>query len=305
MKRKLLTFRTLLLLIAGTLLVVGGIVNLYQRLTIEPPLTDGIYWDDTAEGPTAKFIDPRATRRRLGLLGILPGDRLLGISLNGKQFEQVVKAAHVQIYLEEAQRTGTRRLVYLIERRYKVGPSDVYQVDLDDLAPLNNWAPQYIYLIFVGLIYLLVGSFVLFRYGGHTPWVSHFITICLAGFVSHFYNVVGWYDGFDRTVFLLDISSYIFFPPLIVHFCARFPSHHPLSSARRMLCALLYSPAILLIITTTPLIYFWLEVRVIPPQRMVGAAQGGNVSQVHYDVIHCQLMAFLVSDRSRRGCTDL
>jgi hypothetical protein len=272
LKRNLLTVRTLLLLIAGTLLVVGGIVNFYQRLTIEPPLTDGINWDQTAEGPTAKSIDPRATRGRFGLSGILPGDRLRGISLDGKQFDKIVEPHHVEAYLEEAQRTGTRRLVYLIERPSTAGTPNYYQVDLDDLAPLNNWAPQYIYLIFVGLIYLLVGSFVLFRYGGHTPWVSHFTTICLAGFVSHFYNVVGWYDRFDRTVFLLDFSAYIFFAPLIVHFCARFPIHNPLSLARRLLCALLYSPAILLIIATMLLTYVWLQIRVIPPQWMVQVA---------------------------------
>ena len=45
----------------------------------------------------------------------------------------------------------------------------------------------------MGVIYLFVGFFVLFKQGGRAPYALHFATFCLAAFVFLFYTPVGSY----------------------------------------------------------------------------------------------------------------
>ncbi|MCA1630552.1 MAG: hypothetical protein LC774_09480, partial [Acidobacteria bacterium] len=98
MKRSLLTTRAWVLLMVAALLAVAGGLNFYQRHTRTPPLTDGVTWKQTAQGTiVAQSVDPNSSAGRAGLLGVLPGDRLVAISLDDEHNEPITNADGVQV----------------------------------------------------------------------------------------------------------------------------------------------------------------------------------------------------------------
>jgi PAS domain-containing protein len=232
------------LLMAAALLVVAGGLNFYQRLTRTPPLTDGVTWKQTAKGVVAQSVDPNSAAGRAGVLGVLPGDRLIAISSDEEHDEPVVTSADVQIYLEQAKDTGGR-LRYLILRGGD--EAQPYYVTLDHLESRSVNATRDLYINAIGVLYLLVGLFVLFKQGERAPFVRHFAALCLAAFVFHFYKPVGYYEDLDQSVAFLDDAAYILFAPLFLHFCAIYPLRRHLFERRRWLAALLYAPAIVLV----------------------------------------------------------
>ncbi|HKP73613.1 MAG TPA: ATP-binding protein [Pyrinomonadaceae bacterium] len=244
----MLTTRAWVLLIAASLLVAAGTLNFAQRLTRTPPPTDGVMWEQTERGIIARSVAPNSAASRAGILGVLPGDRLVAISTDEEHNEPVLVAAEVQIYLEDAVRLH-QRLRYLIERSISNDNTTTpYFIYLDNLQTIPNRTTRDYYINFIGVVYLLVGLFVLFKQGGRAPFVIHFATLCLAAFVLHFYKPVGFYEDLDLAVAFLDDAAYVLFAPLFLHFCAIYPVRRQLSERRAWLAALVYAPAVLLLI---------------------------------------------------------
>ena len=50
----------------------------------------------------------------------------------------------------------------------------------------------------LGLVWLGVGIFVLFKQGSQSPFVLHFAAVCLAAFTFHVYRAIGTGQDFDR-----------------------------------------------------------------------------------------------------------
>ncbi|HEX8069939.1 MAG TPA: ATP-binding protein [Pyrinomonadaceae bacterium] len=250
----MLTTRTWVLLLATALLVAAGALNFAQRLTHKPPVTDGVEWRQDASGIYARSVAPDAPASRAGVLGLQPDDRLLAISLDETNFEPVVSASEVQIYLEEATRREGR-LVYRIERPSFPAQTRYYDVYLTDLSPVPSRTTRDYYINLIGVVYLLVGLFVLFKQGGRAPFVVHFATLCLAAFVFHCYKPVGLYEDLDKTIAFLDDAAYVLFAPLFLHFCAIYPVRRRLSEHRRWTAALFYLPAAILTLLTA-LVYY-------------------------------------------------
>ena len=242
MKGTVFTTRTWFLLIGAALLISAGLLNFSQRARHETPPWDGVEWVDTSEGITARSIERGSAAERAWLL---PGDRLLGVSLNGRAAEQIQYARDVQIYLEEARVGG--QIHYLMERPSYVGIGP-YWADLDSLGEIHKWTPRVIYINVIGLVFLFVGFFVLFKQGGRAPYALHFATFCLAAFVFLFYTPVGSYRDLDLAVAFLDNAAFILFAPLFLHFCALYPSRQQLFATRRWRAVWLYLPAILLFV---------------------------------------------------------
>ena len=239
-----MTTRAWVLLIVAALLVAAGILNLAQRLTHTPPPTDGVHWEQTSEGLVARSVDPASPLGRLGVLGVQPGDRLVAVSLDEVTDEEVTSASDVQLYLEAAGVGG--RLRYLILRPYG-DEMRAYHVAVEEISPLRGWTRRDLLVNLVGVVYLLVGLFVLFKQGGRAPYVLHFATLCLVAFVFHFYKPYGAYEDLDLAVEFLDNAALALFAPLFLHFCAVYPSRRRLSERRPWLAALLYAPAAILI----------------------------------------------------------
>ncbi len=230
------------MLIGAALLVTAGMLNFAQRANRDTPAWDGVRWVDTTQGIVAEKVEANSSAARAW---ILPGDRLHAVSLDGLTKDQIGHAREVQMYLDQARVGG--QIHYLIERPSYPEESRFYFADLDNLDATHQWTPRHLYINLIGLIYLFVGFFVLFKQGGHAPFALHFAVLCLAAFVYHFYTPVGSYRDLDLAVAFLRNSAFILFPPLFLHFCALYPSRQQLFSERRWRAVLLYTPALILL----------------------------------------------------------
>jgi len=268
MKGSGLTGRTWLLLVAAALLIAAGALNFSQRLGHQPPPWDGVTWVNTSQGVVAKTVEPGSAAARALLV---PGDRLLAISPNGRscaditrgtKCQEIVDAKHVQIYLEIAGVGG--KIHYFIERPSYPPETRNYYADLDHLGSVQNWTARDLYVNLIGLVYLCIGLFVIFKQGGRSPFVLHFASLCLAAFVFHFYTPIGTYKDLDLAIAFLRSAGFILFAPLFLHFSAIYPVRNHLFQPRRRRSVLLYLPAFVLLGLAT-LVFFNGELsRVLP-----------------------------------------
>src|SRR5437773_6202640 len=251
MKGSVLTGKTWLLLIAAALLIAAGALNFSQRLRHKPPPWDGVTWVDSGQGVLAKTIEPGSAAARARLI---PGDHLLAVSpggrrceeiTNGLRCEQIGSARDVQIYLEQARVGG--EIHYFIERPSFPAETRNYYADLDNLGSIPNWTSRDLYLNLIGLVYLCVGLFVIFKQGGRSPFVLHFASLCLAAYVFHFFTPIGTYKDLDLAIAFLRSAGLIMFAPLFLHFSAIYPIRYHLFEDRRWRNVLLYLPAFVLL----------------------------------------------------------
>src|SRR6266849_6327627 len=251
MKGSGLTGRTWLLLVAAALLIAAGALNFSQRLQHHPPPWDGVTWVNTSQGVIAKAVEPGSGAARARLV---PGDHLLAISPDGRsceditrgpKCEQIADAKDVQIYLDNARVGG--EIHYFIERPSYPSETRNYYADLDNLGSIQNWTARDLYLNLIGLVYLCVGLFVIFKQGGRSPFVLHFASLCLAAFVFHFYTPLGTYKDLDLAIAFLRSAGLIMFAPLFLHFSTIYPVRYHLFEERRWRSVLLYVPAFVLL----------------------------------------------------------
>ena len=240
MQSKVLTSWSLVWLLATVLLVVGGALNLSQRTYHKLPPTDGVLWTKKADGIYAEKVMPGLTASRAG---IAAGDKLFGISLDGEGFDEITSPADVQIFLEAAGVDGN--LTYFYQRPSYSFANNYYYADLRHIDTLPRWTASIIFLTLVGIIWLGVGIFVLFKQGTRAPFVLHFAVICLAAFVFHVYRPLNLGADFDLAVSLLDDIAFAFFVSLFLHFCLRYPVHSEIFDNSRWTTFALYTPALL------------------------------------------------------------
>ena len=230
------------MLAGAALLVTAGVLNFAQRLEHETPPWDGVRWTNTKQGILAETVLTGSSGARAQ---ILPGDRLIAISLENKNYEEVAQAEKIQMYLDQAHVGG--KIHYLIERPSYPAESRYYYADLDNLNAIHKWTPRDLYINLIGLVYLFVGFFVLFKQGGRAPFALHFAGLCLAAFVFHSYTPIAVYEDLDLAIAFLKNAAFILFPPLFLHFCLVYPERQQLFQERRWRAVLLYVPAILLL----------------------------------------------------------
>ena len=241
MKGKVLTTWSSVWLLATVLFVVGGALNLSQRGVHQLPPTDGVLWVHKADGIYAEKVLRGLAASRAG---ISPGDKLLALSLDGETFDEVVSPADVPMYLDAAGVGGN--LTYYYQKPAYTFANNFYYADLRNIDTLPRWTPSIIFLTFVGIVWLGVGIFVLFKQGSRSPFVLHFATICLAAFVFHVYRSLNLGQDFDLAVSLLDDAAFAFFPALFLHFCLRYPVRSEVFEKARWKTYALYVPASLL-----------------------------------------------------------
>lgn len=238
MKGKILTSWSLVWLVATVLFVAGGALNLSQRAYYQLPPTDGVFWTQKADGIYAERVTPNLAASRAG---IAVGDKLIGIGFDGDKTEEIISSADVQMYLEAAGVGGS--LTYFYQRPSYSFANNFYYADLRNIDSPPRWTASLIFLSLVGVIWLGVGIFVLFKQGSQSPFVLHFATVCLAAFVFHVYKSLGVGKDFDLTISLLDDAAFAFFVPLFLHFCLRYPVRSEVFDESRWKTFALYVPA--------------------------------------------------------------
>ena len=251
-----MTGRTWLLLSAALLLIAAGVLNFMQRTRRnQSPPTDGVTWIDSAQGVIAKAIAPGSAAARARMT---PGDHLIAVSPDGQRCEDITRgprcepvanSAAVQIYLDRARVGG--EIHYLIERPSFPAETRFYYADLDNLGATQTWTARDLYINLIGVVYLCIGLFVVFKQGGRAPFVLHFATFCLAAFLYCFYTPIGTYKDLDLAIAFLRNVGFIISAPLFLHFAAIYPVRYHLFERRRWRSLFLYLPALLLIMLAT------------------------------------------------------
>ncbi|MEO8191174.1 MAG: ATP-binding protein [Acidobacteriota bacterium] len=123
----------------------------------------------------------------------------------------------------------------LVERR-----SEIREVLLGRVAARPDWT--YVFLAFVGLLYLTIGLFTAARDRSDASRV--FCAICLASFAVYAITPAGPRDGAWRAFLLAEDAYRAVLPALLLHFFLIFPK--PI--ARRNLIPLLYVPGALYLV---------------------------------------------------------
>ncbi len=238
MTGKVLTSSSLIWLLASVLLIAGGALNLSQRALQKLPPTDGVLWVHRADGIYAEKVLAGFPGSRSG---ISVGDKLIGIGTDSDKIEEVISVADVPMYLDAVGVDGS--LTYFYQKPGYSFTDNYYYADLRHIDSVPRWTPSIIFLAIVGLVWLGVGLFVLFKQGSRSPFVIHFASVCLAAFVFHTYNAIGTGQDFDLAVGLIDNIAFAFFVPLFLHFCIRYPVRSEVFDDKPWKTYVLYAPS--------------------------------------------------------------
>jgi len=236
MGRKIFSFKyvaTVLLTVA--VLILGGL-NAQQKRRFSTP-DDGAVWIQGPAGIQARAVAPNGPADKAG---IQTGDVLKAITpVNGNPIP-VRSDRHVTQILYEL---GTwSRATYTVVRNEKEVP-----MMLVTAPPPVQYLRHQQYLEVIGLIYFLVGIFVLLK-RSRAPHALHFYFVCLTSFVFYAFHFTGKLNPFDWTIFWFDLAAGLLLPPLFLHFCLEFPLRNKLIRQRRGLLYLIYVPGAALFI---------------------------------------------------------
>jgi PAS domain S-box-containing protein len=108
----------------------------------------------------------------------------------------------------------------------------------------------------IGLIYLAIGIYVLFR-RWTAPRATHFYVFCLVSFALYALKYTGTFDTLDWTVFWSNVLAESLQPALFLHFALSFPEERLKKLGRRWLLPLIYTPGVALFALWLYAINFW------------------------------------------------
>lgn len=236
-------FTSVSLAILSMTLIAFAVINLQQRVHYRLP-DDGVSWLDSVNGVKAWIVTPDGPGDRAG---IREGDLL--DSIDKKPIHTAADASR-QIFADEVWSQAT----YVLNRN-----GEKFQTALV-LVPQKAAASSVrYYLSLVGLIYLVVGTYILFR-RWTAPKSLHFYVFCLASFILYFFAYTGKFNLFDWTVYWLQVVGLLLQPALFLHFCLGFPEQNTLLRGRRYLIPCLYLPgatlAVVHVLVATELMVF-------------------------------------------------
>ena len=226
MRQKIFSFKYVaVMLLSLGILILGGL-NAQQKRRYVPP-DDGASWIQSSFGIQARLVVPEGPADKAG---IHSGDILKEINgqiiQNDRHVTQILYGLGVW-----------SRATYHVERNGK---------GFDTTVVIGPPAEQFLrhqeYLEIIGIIYFLVGIFVLVK-RSRSPHAVHFYFVCLTSFVFYAFHSTGKFNPFDWTIFWFDLAASLFLPPLFLHFCLEFPIRNKWIQQRQSLLYFLYLPA--------------------------------------------------------------
>jgi PAS domain S-box-containing protein len=219
-----------LLALATAALFVLAVLNLLEQRQFPQP-DDGVWWGEAAGGLHAEKVLPDKPGQRAG---IQVGDLLTGVS---ESSTESVTPVTVVADLERAlYATGPYGQVYYTITRDGIpleAPIKVIPEPLDRSLEFG--------LRFIGLIYLIIGFYVLFRRWG-APRATHFYLFCLVSFALYALKYTTKLDTLDWIVFWTNVVAEALQPALFLHFALSFPEERFKNLRRRWLLPLVYAP---------------------------------------------------------------
>jgi PAS domain S-box-containing protein len=322
---------TLLGLITAGLVLLAVLNVLQERHSQQPD--DGVWWREASDGKglVADRVLPDSPGQRAG---IRAGDRLTGVSI--LSVGPVRSGLHtgigpqapltgVKVLPEEAgQRTSNEplslaagakftpvvRSADLVKALYRTG--SYFQIDYRisrDSISAGRPAELIVEVIpepldrslalgqrLIGLIYLAIGIYVLFR-RWTAPRATHFYLFCLVSFALYALKYTSTFDTLDWTVFWTNVLAESLQPALFLHFALSFPEERLKKFSRRWFLPLIYVPGAVLLGLWIYAINFWQASALLKHRlEQVGTA---------YDAIFYVLTAVLFLRSYRRANTPL
>ena len=274
MPRKIFSFRyAVTVLLTLGVLILGGL-NIQQKRRYIPP-DDGASWIQTARGVEALQVISNGPADRAG---IRRGDVLRAI-----EGQTVRNDRHVTQILYQL---GVwSKATYTLERDGKlIYPTVVVAPEPERLLRQQK------YLEIIGLLYLLVGAFVLLK-RTRAPHALHFYFVCLTSFVYYVFHYTGKLNSFDWTIFWFDLGASLLLPPLFLHFCLEFPLRHKWVKQRRKLLYVIYLPGAVLFLAQFAFLYNVLE---FIPSPLVLRILLDNLGDFHFGLYFVLSAAVLV-----------
>src|ERR1039457_2865431 len=219
-----------LLALATAGLFVLAVLNLQQEHNSPQP-DDGIWWREASGGLRAERVLEGMSGQ---VAGIQVNDLLTGVSGCASCNENaVIRLSDLERALY---RTGPYGQVYYSITRDGIPldtPVKVIPLQLDRSLPLG--------LRVIGLIYLIIGFYVLFRRWG-APRATHFYLFCLVSFALYALKYTTKLDTLDWIVFWTNVVAEALQPALFLHFALSFPEERFKNLRRRWLLPLVYAP---------------------------------------------------------------
>ncbi len=216
-----------LLAVATAGLMVLAVLNLRQERQFQQP-DDGVWWREVAGGLQAQRVLPD-----------MPGERA-GIQVN--DLLTVVSSGHMDTpiaHLADLERALYRAGVYG-QANYTITRDGIRLDSPVKVIPVPSdrsmWPAQRI----IGLIYLAIGIYVLFR-RWTAPRSMHFYLFCLVSFALFTLKYTGELDVLDWTVFWSNVLAECLQPALFLHFALSFPEERFKNIRRLWLLPLVYA----------------------------------------------------------------
>ena len=267
---------TLLAVVTAGLVLLAGL-NLWQERHSQQP-DDGVWWREAADGSglVADKVLPNSPGQRAGIQaqdlltgvkqppessgrrGVIQKRPLLNeVNPASEATAASVDQASAQLEALNAQRealnqapstpihrvsdwtralsrTGSYiKIDYVITRNGVSTAVEVIPEPMDRSLQLG--------MRLIGLIYLAIGMYVLFR-----RWTAlratHFYLFCLVSFALYALKYTSTLDTLDWTVFWLNVVAESLQPALFLHFALTFPEERLKNLGRRWLLPLIYAP---------------------------------------------------------------
>ena len=206
--------------------VVLAVMNFRQESTFQQPF-DGVWWVEGQGGLVAQKVLPESPGQRAG---IQPSDLLTAVNDD--------PTTHLADLDRELYRTEVYGKANYTITRDNI-PLDTPVVVIPE--PPDRSVQQALRLI--GLIYLAIGVYVLFR-RWTAPRATHFYLFCLVSFALNALKYTGKLDALDWTVFWLNVAAESLQPALFLHFALSFPEERLKNVRRRLLLPLVYAPGV-------------------------------------------------------------
>src|SRR6516165_12071879 len=211
-------------------LVFLAVLNFRQESESQQP-NDGVWWSESSSGNglVAEKVLPNSPGQRAG---IESHDLLTAANES-----PTLRVADLE---RELYRTGIYGKVDYSITRDGV-PLDMPVIVIPEPADRSLQHA----LRFIGLIYLAIGLYVLFR-RWTAPRAMHFYLFCLVSFALNSLKFTGTWDVLDKTVFWFNELAVALQPALFLHFAVSFPVERLKGIRRRWLLPVLYAPGIAL-----------------------------------------------------------
>jgi PAS domain S-box-containing protein len=213
-----------LLAVATVGLVLLAVLNFRQESQFPQP-DDGVWWREVAGGLEADRVLPGSPGMHAG---IQAHDLLTEVN-----DRPIVRVADLELELYHTESYGNAKYEITRDGIPLDTPVTVIPEPSDRSLALGERV--------IGLIYLAIGIYVLFRRWGAAR-ATHFYLFCLVSFALYALKYTTKLNLLDWTVFWVNVFAESLQPALFLHFALSFPEERFKNLRRRWLLPLLYAP---------------------------------------------------------------